>query len=445
MRVRSIAAVLAAIAILAAAGWFTRDYWRGWFPSGQPSAAKKKEDAHAHEDQERVKLSKQARARLQLVSEPVEPQTYWRILRVPGTVVERRGKTDLGVTTPIAGVVKRIVALAGDTVQPGAELFTLTLTSESLLNSQTELFKNTQERKIEQARYDRLLMAGGAVPESRLLDAKGQLDRLAALRTAQRIDLATRGLTPPQIDLVEQGEFLKELTIRAAIQPREPAAAGSGPPLYELEDLKVQVGEQVQAGQVLCYLSNHQNLYIEGRGFKEDAALLEEAAEKGCPITVEFTGETGGNWKSAGENFVIRYLANALDADSQTFPFFIPLANDYREYSRDGKTYRIWRYRPGQRARLGVRVQKFENVFVLPAEAVVREGAEDYIFRQNGDYFDRKPVHVVYEDHASTVIANDGSIPPGNHIARNAAATLNRALKAKSEGGGGHDHGGHSH
>ena len=36
----------------------------------------------------------------------------------------------------------------------------------------------------------------------------------------------------------------------------------------------MQVGEQVTAGQVLCYLSNHQNLYIEGRGFKEDAALL---------------------------------------------------------------------------------------------------------------------------------------------------------------------------
>ena len=48
---------------------------------------------------------------------------------------------------------------------------------------------------------------------------------------------------------------------------------------------------------------------------------------------------------------------------------------------------------------------------------------------------------------ANTVIANDGSITPGNYVARNAAAALNRALKAKAEGAGGHshDHAGHSH
>ena len=29
---------------------------------------------------------------------------------------------------------------------------------------------------------------------------------------------------------------------------------------------------------------------------------------------------------------------------------------------------------------------------VLPAAAVVREGPEAYVFRQNGDLFDRRPV-----------------------------------------------------
>jgi len=44
------------------------------------------------------------------------------------------------------------------------------------------------------------------------------------------------------------------------------------------------------------------------------------------------------------------------------------------------------------------------------------------------------------------VVANDGSINVGNHVALNGAAQLNRVLKAKAAGGeGGHGHEGHVH
>jgi hypothetical protein len=71
-----------------------------------------------------------------------------------------------------------------------------------------------------------------------------------------------------------------------------------------------------------------------------------------------------------------------------------------------------------------------------------------FAFRQNGDFFERKPVHVVHQDRDVAVLANDGSLGPGQYVARNAAATLNRILKAQAAGGGeghGHDHHGHSH
>src|SRR5262249_39042948 len=156
---------------------------------------------------------------------------------------------------------------------------------------------------------------------------------------------------------------------------------GASAPLYELEELKVQLGEQVQAGQLLCYLADHQSLYIEGRGFKEDAVLVERSAANGWPVAAAFTEDREGNWPELKQELAVQYVANALDPASQTFPFYIPLANQYREYSAAGKTYRIWRYRPGQRVRLGVRVQEVKDVFVLPAAAVVREGADAYVFR----------------------------------------------------------------
>ena len=129
--------------------------------------------------------------------------------------------------------------------------------------------------------------------------------------------------------------------------------------------------------------------------------------------------------------------------------FYLPIENPMREITTaNGTIRRVWRYRPGQRVRLGVPIERHDDVFVIPREAVVHEGADAYVFRQNGSLFERKAVYVRYEDQDYAVIANDGSITAGNVIAMNAAVQLNRAMKAKAEGDAGsqgHDHSGHSH
>jgi membrane fusion protein, heavy metal efflux system len=434
----------AALALLVLAGWLS--YERHFRPA---ELVLPSEESHPHETKERVLLSPQARANLRLVVKPISPQTYWRTLRIPGTVVERRGKSHRGVTTPIAGVVKQIFAVPGDTVKPQAELFALGLTSEYLQTSQTELNRTAQEVKITQAQKARLEKIAESIAGVRLIELQNQLDRLNAARKAQRNDLALRGLTAAQIEQIEQGQFVKEIIIRAPAQrPGEhpsygPAAEAAPAQLFELDELKVQLGEQVQAGQVLALVADHQRLYLEGRGFREDTALIERSTVHGWPVRAVFAEETADAWPPLKQELTIQYLANTLDPVSQTFPFYLPLTNQFRDYTRDGKTYRLWRYRPGQRLRLEVRVADFEDVFVLPLEAVVREGAESYVFRQNGDLFERKPVHVVYEDSAHVALANDGSILAGSYLAQNAAAALNRALKASTasaEHGHSHEH-----
>src|SRR5262245_7820804 len=436
------AGAVIAVAALAAAGWATRDSWRGWF-APPTTAADSGDDVHdhAHGDKERVRISPQARANLGLVVEPLQTQSYWQTIRVPGTVVERRGKGDRGITAPLAGVVARVHAVPGHGIRPGEELFTLRLTSESLHTVQAELNKTALEIKFAEQRKARLETAsrnGTAVSEATMIEARNEIDRLSAARKAHRNDLGLRGLTPEQIDKVEEGQFVKEMTIR--VPPANESIQ------YEVEELKAQLGEQVQAGQVLCYLGDHRHLYIEGRGFKEDAPLLERTAANGWPVTADFAEADSGDWPPLSQELTILYLASTLDPANQTFPFYVPLANQSREYGRDGKSFRLWRFRPGQRVLLGVRVREFSDVFVLPADAVVREGAEVFVFRQNGEVFERRPVHVLFEDSANVVIANDGSVPPGAHVARNGAAALNRALKAAgSEAGHGHDHHSHEH
>jgi hypothetical protein len=449
-------ALVAAIGAFTIGATWTRELWLPWFEV--ISDGKDSGETHpAHGPNERIKLSKQARENLRLVVKPIEPQTFRRAIQLPGVVVERRGKGDQSIVAPVAGVVKMVHALPGDVIHLGEALMTLRINSEPLQMSQTELFKTAQEIKITGAQKSRLetVAKTGDVAQVRLLELQYQLDRLGAARKAYRADLALKGLLPNAIDQVENGNFIKEIVVRVPAVAEEIKSksvnpsmkATSAEPLMEVEELKVFLGEQVQAGQLLGYLSNHQNLYIEGRGFREDTPLLEKTAAKGWPLQTTIQEEKAGSWPPLEKPLTILYLANNIDPMSQTFPFYVPLPNQYREYNHDGKKYRIWRFRPGQRVQLGVPIQDFDNVFVFPVAAIVREGAEAYVFRQNGDMFERKPVHIVFEDSANVLVANDGSILPGNYIAQNAAEALGRALKAESEkgGGGGHDHHGHSH
>jgi multidrug efflux pump subunit AcrA (membrane-fusion protein) len=202
-----------------------------------------------------------------------------------------------------------------------------------------------------------------------------------------------------------------------------------------MHELKVELGQQVQAGELLCQLADHRTLLIEGRGFKDDMPYVQEAAKQGWGVDVEFDRPSQGGWPETPDQLPIHHVANSIDQQSRTFAFFLVLENSWQAYERNGQARLLWRFRPGDRVRLRVAVDKLENVIVLPKDAVVREGPEAYVFRQNGDLFDRKPVHVLHEDRQKVVLANDGSVRPGLYFAQNAAASLNRVLKSQAASG----------
>jgi len=396
-----------------------------------------------------LELSAQARKNLGLVSRPARLQTYWRTILIPGEIADRPGLSDRGVTSPAVGAVTQIHAFPGDTVRAGQPLFTIRLFSEYLQNTQAELFKATRETELVQEQINRLsdVARSGAIPESRIIELKGQLRRQNALIQTCRQDLLTRGLTPSQIVQVTEGSFVSTIDVMAPPAISTPVSATIQPAqirlvsaeenelAYEVQELSVDLGEQVQAGQLLAKLSNHQSLFVVGHAFKQEAPFLELAAQERRPITIEFAEDDGAHWPALDQTFEIRHLANSIDPQSRTFDFFIPLTNQSRGYTKQSETFLVWRFRPGQRTRLHVPVEEYKDVYVLPAAAVVREGPEAFVFRQNGDLFDRRPVHVLYEDRRFAVIENDGSVTPGMYLAQSAAASLNRVLKAQAASG----------
>ncbi len=88
---------------------------------------------------------------------------------------------------------------------------------------------------------------------------------------------------------------------------------------YEVQELKAEIGKQVQAGELLSLLSNHQHLYIEGHAFKREASTLSAAAEAGTPIRVEFTEDDSQAWPPLENVLTIRHLANMIDPRAAPF------------------------------------------------------------------------------------------------------------------------------
>ena len=437
----------AVVATVGTSAFLTRDQWMPML-SPTPAETAGDEPAPSAEESKVLRLSAQARKNLHLVSKAARPQTYWRTIQVPGIVVDRPGRSDRGVTSPAVGVVSEIHAFPGDTVRPGEKLCTLRVFSEYLQSTQKELFSSTKEAQIAQEHLARLAPAAekGAITRSKIIDLRHEVRRQEALIQAHRQDLLTRGLNSQQVDSVANGTFVASIDIVAP--PRYPGREVKArvPPVslsqndedafaFELQELNVELGQQVQAVQLLITLANHGSLYLEGHAFKREAPYLEAAARNGWEIVAEFAEDDPGHWPELEQSFRIRHMSNSVDEESRTFDFYIPLTNQSRSYGQEDETFVFWRFRPGQRVRLHVPVEKLKNVLVLPSEAVVREGPESYVFQQNGDLFNRIPIQVLHEDRRNIVVANDGSVTPGLYLAQGAAASLNRVLKAQAASG----------
>lgn len=445
-----VAPVLTALAVggIGTAAFLTREKWIPVvFPAKSAEKADAPPDEHDHGD-ERVKLTEQAQANLGLdrdgAVETLVPREYWRRIVIPGLVADWPGVSDRGVTARTAGVVADIHARPGDVIKAGQPLFTLHLVGEFVQSAQTDLAKVAKDlaAAITRREQTKKLVDAGTRPGADLIEEQNQVNRLTTQAQGYRRQLLVLGLTPEQVAKAEGGEATTEVTVRAPAPPAGWFPFPAPEILYEFQELKVVLGEQVQAGQTLCVLANHRRLFIEGRAFKSESGALSSAAERSVPIEAEFHDEPPGTWPTLPP-LVIHHLSNQVDAATHTFGFYLALDNEARTFTRDGKPHLVWRFRPGQHVRLMVPVEKLaDEAYVLPAGAVVREGADAFVFVRAGDVFIRRPVRVLYDDRVEVVVARDGSVSAAEYVVRTpAAAAINRAIKAAAAGGGeGHDH-----
>lgn len=479
--IKRLAVSVVIVAACGATAFATRSHWLDWLDHarGTSNPAAPESDNHAGHDHgdetaSAVRLTDQARENLGLELAKVELTDHWRMAMIPAEVIEEPGHCEQGISATIHGVILKVHAFLGQTVRSGDPLFDVQLTSELLATAQSSLLKTLQERELVEQEIKRLApgVESGAIPQARLLEKEYERKRLDAQRLVQLQELLVRGLSPEQIDrIVTTKTLLRELTIRvpepSASSPQEhdsPASAigaedhangeatrGGHPhgSAFSVEEINVHLGKLVTPGDELMHLARHEQLMLEGRAFESDVVAIQRVLTEGWPVTAQFPAGEAAPLERTG--LAILYVDNTIHKESRSLRFYVPLRN---EIARDnpganGLTYRTWQFKPGQAARLLLPTERLPNRIVLPADAVVREGADTYVFRANGRLFQRVAVVVEHLDTRAAVLKNDGTLTPGfDVVAKNHAYQLNLELKKNQSGGGGHaghDHAGHSH
>ena len=474
--------------ILAACGataFATRPRWQGWLDRvrGISQAAAPEADPHAGHDHGSgeakpvLTLSDQAKENLGLEMTEISLTDYWRTIQIPGIVSEQQGHSERRIPATVAGIVTKLYVFPGQSVRPGDPLMDVQPTSELLTAAQASLLRTIQDIELIDIELKRItpLVESGSLPAKNKIEKEYERRRLESQQLVQTQELLVRGLAPEQIGtIIESKILIRKFTVRvpggkvpaadakvlldlprrgaprivtAALVNEEVTDIEPKDRIYSVEKIDVFPGKLVQPGDELVDLALHTVLDIAGQAFERDSPLILRTMQEKWAVTATF--ETADGTPLTRDDLKIRYLESTVDGLSRIQKFHIPLVNQVlRETAGDdGIVYHAWLFRPGQRVRLSIPVEKLTERIVLPAEAVIQEGADAYVFRSNGKLLERVSIVVEHLDARTAVIKNDGTLTPDfDVVAKNHAYQLNLELKKKlGEGGGGGGHEGHNH
>lgn len=388
-----------------------------------------------------IQLTPEAWSNIGLVTGVVQTSAFARTVRVPGIVVERPGRSLIKVPAPVTGVVTKVLAVERDPVSPGQPLFELRLTHEDVVTAQTNFLEHLHHKAASLVELQRLKSIGSEIiAGKRIVEQQYKYDEENEKVDSLRQSLLMHGLLEEQVALIESSrELLRSVSV---VAPPFAESVNRKNHFYHLQSLDVSRGEIVEAGHALATLANHSLLYVEGQAFEDDVERLFRAAAEHEKMKVVLTAAVKRSNESLELN--IHSVSDRIDAVSRAFKFYLLLPNEKIVRTGEDGKFIGWKYRPGQRVEALLKTEEtYDDQFVLPAEAVVIDGPNAFVFEQNGDHFDRVEVSVLYRDNETVVVKKDGRLM-GSVIAMSAAFEIHLAIN-NAAGGPLDPHAGHSH
>ena len=448
-------------------GWIVH-VWRG------PAVAEA-EEHDEHEDGETLQamynkryeifdMSHAARDTLGLEVAEAEVKPFTEVVRLPAFVREIPGRSDLVASARSHGIIKRMLARQGQAIRAGDPIAELELTGDELAQTQAALLDAVQQLSIVQKEIKRLsgAVGRGGVAETKLLTTQYEQQRLNARIVTKREELGVFGLTPEQVAMIEQQQqLIRSVTIHAPSVDQEStaqlgevlASPSDDRWVYSVEDVNVSVGQMVQAGEPIANLAYHATLWIEGQAFERDTEMVVDVVKRQKTLAAELGPDDEPLRLS---NLPLEYVDNHLDPQSRSTRIYLSLPNEVSlETTHDARRYRVWKFKPNQRGHVLIPTRTWENEIPLPADAVVQDGPDHYVFRYVATHANAENPHdefapvrvvVLHADQSHVVIAAE-SLDANTKIAMNQAYRLLLTMKDQQSkaAGGGHAHHGHEH
>ncbi|MEM7454647.1 MAG: efflux RND transporter periplasmic adaptor subunit [Planctomycetota bacterium] len=421
------------------------------------TAAQDQNAGHTGHGSDVIGISETTITNMELETGRFEVRDYPLTLQIPGEVVEKFSEAHLEIVAPVGGRVSRVFVTSGQAVEPGDALFELSVTDEALTSAQVDLLSVVAESRTVQQRLERIepLVSTGAVASRQVQDVRLELQKLDARRIALIEELKLHGLTLEAVnDLLDGSSLQTSITVTAPENgTAASAAANTSPIVYTVESVDGVQGKTIMHGGRLCELTNHGHLLIKGMAFESDVAIITDANAEARAMTAEFGEEPD---VVRVENLNLLSVENRVDEESQTYPVYVEIENEVSGESTDslGRRYLQWKYKPGQRCHLEVPSRVWEDVVVVPAGALVREGPETFVFKKldhthaapGGEpmaEFQKIPVKVLHTDRRFAVLEQQVSLDLYENYVLDQAYLINLALK-QAENQGVVDHG-HEH
>lgn len=179
---------------------------------------------HGDAEEQFIDLTPQARASLDLETVTLKPGKFVNYQSMPATVTDWPGRTHITITAPMTGIVGAIYITPGELIRSGQRLFTMRLTHQDLVKTQSDFLSALGRLDVEQREIERLndLARTGAIAGKTLIQHEYDHDILLAQIQAQRQAMLLHGLGEAQIAQIESTRRLvREITIYAPTLHRD--------------------------------------------------------------------------------------------------------------------------------------------------------------------------------------------------------------------------------
>ena len=273
-----------------------------------------------------------------------------------------------------------------------------------------------------------LVATGLLTPEFR--EAVATQDELCA-HFAEVVGLLLGGMPLETVRLLA-----REGALEAQIQVRAPL---KGPAQWDVAAVHVRTGQRVEAGRELVTLHDARKMWLRLEPIGAEVGLVSGALEQGAPLRASPLIPGAG---PTLDGVRLERMATQGEEGGRGGRAYAVVTNQV--LGGPAGTSRSWALRVGLRYIVEVPIRVFENRFVLPFDAVTKQGPDRIAFLEDGDTFRPQVVHVEYEDDEIVVIADDGSLYEGDPVVTHGAFALGLAIDT----GGGEKvdpHAGHSH